>query len=418
MSHSYKLLIIGGGLAAVSTLDVLAKGKAAAGVAVLSDERHLPYDRPPLSKEYLLGQTPREGVFLKPESFYTENGIDVFLNTRAVQLDTTNRLVTTADGRSFRFEKLVIATGSELRVLDVPGKELTGVYYLRRLDDSDAIRSSAKDSTRAVVVGAGFIGLEVAAALRQMELEVTVLEMEKSLFPRLATPELSDFFLHYYAEKGVRFLFQERITAFEGGDRLKSVRTASGAKIPCDLAVVGVGVRPSTAFLDGSGLEISNGVIVNEFMETGVPSVYATGDVANYYDPVYKKHRRIEHWDNAAKQGQTAGWNILGERRPYTGVSYFFSDVWDLHWQLVGDHEDADERIIRGSLKEMKFGLLYLKESRLRAMFLLGLPFKERRTAEKLIVDGTDLSPHLAKLPDVSIPLEIFGTSGEDLISP
>jgi len=418
VAQHYKLLIIGGGLAAVSTLDVLAKEKAAAGAAVLSDERHLPYDRPPLSKEYLLGETPREEVFLKPESFYTENGIDVFLNTRAVKLDTTNRSVTTADGRSFRFEKLVIATGSELRILNVPGNELTGVYYLRRLDDSDAIRSAAKGSTRAVVVGAGFIGLEVAAALRQMELEVTVLEMEKTLFPRLATPELSDFFLHYYEEKGVRFLFQERITAFEGEDRLKSARTARGAKIPCDLAVVGVGVSPSTAFLDGSGLEISNGVVVNEFMETGVPSVYAAGDVANYYDPVYKKHRRIEHWDNAIKQGQTAGWNILGERRPYTGVSYFFSDVWDLHWQLVGDYEDADEHIIRGSLKEMKFGLLYLKESRLRAMFLLGLPFKERRIAEKLIVDGMDLSPHLAKLPDVSIPLEVFGTSGEDLISP
>jgi NADPH-dependent 2,4-dienoyl-CoA reductase/sulfur reductase-like enzyme len=406
VAQSYKLLIVGGGLAAVSTLDVLAKEEAASGTALLSSEPHLPYDRPPLSKEYLLRQTPRDEVFLKPESFYKENGIDVFLNTRAAKLDTTNCLVTTEDGRSFRFEKLMIATGSELRTLNVPGHELTGVHYLRRLDDSDAIQSAAKDSTRAVVVGAGFIGLEVAAALRQMGLEVTVLEMEKSLFPRLATPELSDFFLHYYEEKGVRFLFQERIETFEGKDRLMSVRTASGLKIPCDLAVVGVGVRPSTAFLDGTGVDVSNGVIVNEYMETNLPGIYAGGDVANYYDPVYRKRRRIEHWDNAIKQGNVVGENLLGRRAMYDGVSYFFSDVWDLHWQLVGDNEESDTRIVRGSMGERKFGVLYLKDNRLRAMFLLGLPFKERRVAEKFIMEGVDLSAYAGRLADVALSFE------------
>ncbi len=413
MPQPYKLLIIGGGLAAVSALDILARDRAVATCAILCAEPHLPYDRPPLSKDYLLGQTRREEVFLKSESFYKENGIEVFINTRAAKLDTTHRTVTAEDGRSFAFENLMIATGSELHRLRIPGHALEGIYYLRQINDSEAIQSAVKVAKQAVIVGAGFIGLEVAAAFQQMGIAVTVLETGHTVFPRLATPELSDFFLRYYQRKGVKFVFQDKIEAFEGEKHLKDVRTASGLRIPCDVAVVGVGVRPVTDFLEGSRLEISNGVIVNEHMETFFPGIYAAGDVANYYDPVYKKQRRIEHWDNAIKQGRVVAQNLLGRREPYSGVSYFFSAVWDLHWQLVGDNEESDARIIRGSMEERKFGVLYLKNNCLRAMFLLGLPFKERQIAERLIVDEVDLSGYLNRLSDLPFPLGEISSSNK-----
>ncbi len=406
MPQPFKLLIVGGGLAAVSALDVIAREKSAPNCAILSAESLLPYDRPPLSKDYLLGQTPREEVFLKPESFYKDNGIEVFLETKAVKLDTAQHTVTAEDGRSFAFESLMIATGSELFTLRIPGHELEGIYYLRKMQDGEAIQSAAKSSRQAVIVGAGFIGLEVAAAFQQMGLSVTVLEAWQTVFPRLATPEFSDFSLRYYRDKGVKFIFRDKIEAFEGEKHLKTVRTASGLRIPCDIAVVGVGVRPVTGFLEGGGLEISNGVVVNEYMEANIPGIFAAGDVAHYYDPVYRKRRRIEHWDNAIKQGQVVGRNILGRREPYSGISYFFSDVWDLHWQLIGDNEESDVRIIRGSMEERKFGVLYLKNNRLRAMFLLGLPFRERQVAEKLIVNQVDLSHYLNRFSDPAFPLE------------
>lgn len=413
MARRYKLLIVGGGLAAVSALEVLAQEKAAGNCAIVSAESMLPYDRPPLSKDYLLGQIPRQEVFLKPESFYSENGIEVFLNSRVVSADSTARKAFTADGREFEFEKLLIASGSELRLLKIPGADLQGIYYLRVIGDSEAIQKAAEGarqapmkSGQAVVIGAGFIGLEVACALQQKGVSVTVLELGQTVFPLLATPELSEFYLNYFQEKGVVFIFGEKAEAFEGNGRLRAVRTSSGRSLECDIAVVGVGVKPVTDFLDASGLEINNGVVVNEFMETNVPGIFAAGDVANYSDPIYKRRRRIEHWDNAIKQGRVVAQNVLGNRQPYRGVSYFFSDVWDLHWQLLGDLEGAIQRIIRGSIADRKFGVLYLKVGVVRAMFLLGLPFKERRVAEKLIVGGISVERHLDKLQDPSFPLE------------
>ena len=406
MARSYKLLIVGGGLAAVSALDVLAREKATDGCALLSAEGELPYDRPPLSKEFLIGDIPREKVFLKPESFYSENGIELFLNTKVTSIDTSVRKVFTQDGREFEFNNLLIATGSELRIMRIPGSDREEILYLRVLNDSEAIQKAAGSSRSAVVIGAGFIGLEVACALRQKEINVTLLGSGQTVFPLLKTPELSDFYLQYFKEKGVQFVFGDKAVAFEGTSRVHAVRTSGGKRLPCDIAVVGVGVRPAIGFVEGSGLETNNGIVVNEFMETSVPGIFAAGDIANYFDPVYKRRRRIEHWDNAIKQGGVVAQNLLGHRQPYSGVSYFYSDVWDLHWQLVGDFEEATQRIIRGSMEGRKFGILYLKEGVLKAMFLLGLRFKEKRVAEKLIVEKISIEDHVEKLKDPSFQLE------------
>ncbi len=406
MAHRYKLLTVGGGLSTVSALEVLAKEKSAENCALLSAEGELPYDRPPLSKDYLIGETPREKVFLKPQSYYSQAGIEVFLNARVRSVDCSNRRLSTEDGREFEFENLMIATGSELRLLRIPGAELDGIFYLRVIGDSEEIQKAAERARSAVVIGAGFIGLEVACALLQKGLKVTLLGSGRTVLPALATPEFSDFYLKYFQEKGVEFIFENKAAAFEGKGNVRAVRTSAGRSLECEIVIVGVGVRPAIGFLDSSGLALNNGVEVNEFMETNVRGIYAAGDVANYFDPIYKRRRRIEHWDNAIKQGQVVGQNVLGNRERYNGVSYFYSDVWDLHWQLVGDFEGVTQRIIRGSIEDRKFGILYLKDNVLKAMFLLGLPFKEKRVAAKMIEQEVSVRDNLEKLKDPSFSLQ------------
>ncbi len=225
------------------------------------------------------------------------------------------------------------------------------------------------------------------------------------MFPVLATAEISEFYVRYFKEQGVEFVFGEKTEAIEGDGHVRAVRTSGGRTLPCDMIVVGIGVTPAVDFLEGSGIQLDNGIVVNEFMETNVPGIYAAGDVAHYFDPVYQRRRRIEHWDNAIKQGQVVAQNVLGHRQPYSGVSYFYSDVWNLHWQLIGDIEGSTQRIIRGSIEDGKFGILYVKDGYLQAMFLLGLPFREKRVAEKLIVQKTPIEDHLENLKDTSFPL-------------
>jgi NTE family protein len=310
----------------------------------------LPYHRPPLSKAYLRDETDA-APFVEDEAFYARNDVDVLLGTSVSAVAPGTRSLTTDDGRRHSYRKLLIATGAEPRRLNVPGADLDAVFTLRSLADSGAIRDAARGTARAAVVGGGFIGMEVAASLRQLGLEVTLIHLGSGLFDQLGSRDLSDQLASLYSERGVEVLLEQEVAAFGGDGRLAYVETKSGDRVEADLAVVGVGVVPNVEFLAGSGLALENGIVVNERFEASAPGVYAVGDVATFFDPLYGRRRRIEHWSNANYQGAEVGRVLAGEVGGYDTVSSFFSEVFGTTIRVFGDTSHAEQLSSEGSLE-------------------------------------------------------------------
>ena len=381
----YDFLIIGGGLACASAAKELVGLGHGGGIGVLAEEKEAPYDRPPLSKEYLLGEFERDWLFLLNGDFCREHGIDLQLGIAAAAVDTGAHQVTAADGSRFSYGKLLIASGCHLRLLTVPGSDLPGLYYLRTLAESEAIREAALHAGQAVVIGGGFIGLEAASVLSQIGLDVKVVHRGDRLFEKFASDEISAFFEELYASKGVHSIYEDEVVNLGGKSRLEMVATRAGRTLPCDIAVAGIGVWPDTGYLEGSGLRLDNGVVVNEFLEAGAPDVYAAGDIANFMDVVYGRQRRIEHWDNAIRQGRRAAANMAGGRGEFRNVSYFYSTVFGLTFDFLGDMNGFDDVVPLGSFENKSATVLYLREGVLRAAFLLGRSPQERSTVAEMI---------------------------------
>ena len=350
--NRFELVIAGGGLTAARAIKSYREAGGGGRIALVSKESVLPYHRPALSKRYLRGET--SAPFAEGEAFYRDHDVDVLLETAITGIDLAAPSVAT-DGGTLRYEKLLLATGATPRRLHVPGAELESVYALRTLQDSDAIRAAARGTQRAVVVGGGFIGMEVASSLRQLNLDVTLVHLGRGLFDQLGSPELSDQLLDLYREHGVDVLLQQEITRFGGDGRLESAEASSGLCVEADLAVIGIGVIPETAFLANSGLTLDNGVVVDERFQTGAPGVYAAGDIANFYDPLYGRQRRIEHWSNANYQGGEVGKIIAGQGGGYDTVSSFFSEVFGTTIKVFGDTSGADQLTADGSLESGNF---------------------------------------------------------------
>jgi NADPH-dependent 2,4-dienoyl-CoA reductase/sulfur reductase-like enzyme len=320
----FELVIAGGGLTAARAIKSYREAGGSGPIALVCKESVLPYHRPALSKRYLRGET--DAPFAEDEAFYRKRDVEVLLGMAVTAVDLSARTVTT-DGGDVAYGQLLLATGAAPRRLRVPGASLTGIYALRTLKDSDAIRDAARAAGRAVIVGGGFIGMEVAASLRQLGLAVTLVHMGEGLFDQLGSRDLSDQLLAVYRDHGVDILLEEEVARFGGHDALEYVETKSGLCVEADIAVVGIGVFPNSEFLEGSGLALDNGVVVNERFETAAPGVYAAGDVANFYDPLYARRRRIEHWSNANYQGTEVGKVLAGQHGGYDTVSSFFSEV-------------------------------------------------------------------------------------------
>jgi 3-phenylpropionate/trans-cinnamate dioxygenase ferredoxin reductase component len=345
---NFEVVIAGGGLTAARAIKSYRDAGGSGRVALLSKERDLPYHRPALSKSYLRGETT-DAPFAEDAAFYRDHDVEVLLETTVTGVDTDARTVTT-DAGPFRYRKLLIATGATPRLLAVPGAELEGVHALRTLHDSEAIREAAVASERAVVVGGGFIGMEVAASLRQLGLTVTLIHLGRGLFDQLRSTELSEDLAALYREHGVDVLLEQEVAGFGGDDRLGYVETRSGLRVEARLAVVGVGVVPNVDFLASSGLSLDNGVVVNEHFETEAAGVYAAGDVANFFDPLYGRQRRIEHWSNANYQGTEVGKVLAGNSGGYDTVSSFFSEVFGTTVKVLGDVARFDALETEGSL--------------------------------------------------------------------
>jgi NADPH-dependent 2,4-dienoyl-CoA reductase/sulfur reductase-like enzyme len=315
---------------------------------MLSKDDSTPIDRPNLSKDYLAGSAPEDWMPLRPDDWYAENKIDLRLKTEVAAIDAKTRDVTLGDGSKLPFDKLLLATGAEPVRLSLPGADKAHVHLLRSFSDSRAIIAGAQTAKRAVVIGASFIGLEVAASLRAREIEVHVVAPEKRPLEKVFGPQIGDFVRALHEEHGVKFHLENSVTAI--GD--KDVTLKSGDTLAADLVVIGVGVRPRIALAEKAGLAIEKGVSVNEFMETSVPGIYAAGDIARWPDRTTGAKIRVEHWVVAERQGQTAALNMLGERMPLTLPAFFWSQHYDVPINYVGHAEGWDEIAIEGDVMQ------------------------------------------------------------------
>jgi NTE family protein len=382
--ETFELVIAGGGLTAARAVKSYRESGGEGRIALVSEENVVPYHRPALSKKYLRGEKSDTPI-VEDEGFYADNDVELLLGHSVVSVDAADRRVTTDRG-PLGFEKLLIATGAAPRRLRVPGADLEGVFSLRTLDDSRSIREAAISAERAVVVGAGFIGMEAAASLRQLGIDVTLIHMGNGLFDVLGSAELGDELSRLYDEKGVDVRLEEVVGAFGGVDRLEHVETESGGRFAADLAVVGVGVVPNVGFLEGSGLELGDGVVVGRRFETNAPGIHAAGDVASFFDPLYGRRRRIEHWSNASYQGAEVGRILAGAGGGYDVVSSFFTEVFGVTVKVFGDTTRFDELGTHGSLES---GMLasYGLDGRLVGVLAVGQDEETEALAKSLIAE-------------------------------
>ena len=396
-----KFAIVGGGMVAGYAAKQFADlGVKSGELTILSADTSVPYERPPLSKGFLAGRDAEESIRINSEDFYREHGIELKLGCQVTGVDPAQRKVSLKPGGEFRFDKLIVATGSRVRTLDIPGAQLANVQYLRTLDDSKAIRQRAQGVKRAVVIGGGFIGMEVASVLAQKGIETAMVLREDRIWKQFFSPEMSRFFESYYTARGVRFVKMATITELRGDGTVRSVVLGDGQTIAAEMVVAGIGVRPATELFANSGIEVADGVMVNEYLETSAPGVLAAGDVANYQDVLFRKRRRVEHWDNAVSQGQYCARALMGERTPFRHVPYFFSDVFDLSYEFWGDPSGADKIIHRGDLSSNSFSVWWLRQSAVVAAFVMNRPDDERDVASKWIESQQIVS--VEKLADAS----------------
>jgi NADPH-dependent 2,4-dienoyl-CoA reductase/sulfur reductase-like enzyme len=398
-----KYVIFGGGMVAgYAAKELVERGVKPGELAIVSSDAELPYERPPLSKGFLAGKDSAASILINPAEWYREHGIDVRLRTLVAKVDASSKSLSTSTGEQIEFENLLIATGAQPRKLDCPGNDLAGVFYLRSMSDSESIRSQASGAKKAVVIGGGFIGMEVASVLAQKEVETTLAIREDRVWSRVFSPEISAFFDNYYSSRGVHVVKNTGVDALNGTGPVRSARLSNGQEIACDFVVAGIGVTPATGSFEHN-LRTENGFVVNEFLETEVAGIYAAGDVANYPDRIFGKRRRVEHWDNAVSQGQHWARVVTGDRQAFVHVPYFFSDVFDLSYELWGDSQGADEVVIRGDAHTASFSAWWLKDSRVVAAFVMNRPDEERQVAPEWIKTGHKVTA--GNLADTSRPL-------------
>lgn len=405
---SAKYLIIGGGLASASAVEqlVAADPTAKGATIIISAEHTPPYHRPPLSKGYYLGKESMDDILVKPQTFYDENGIDVWYSRRARLIDPAAHVCELELNKSIKFEKALIATGSSVNRFTGPGRGLEGLHYLRTLLDSDRLKSTSEEWNEVVIIGASFIGMELASGFSQKNIKTTVLSREEQVWEKLNNPPVSDFFKRYFEQHGVQFILSDEPTGFVGAGRVNSVHTKSGLKLSTDAVVLAIGVHPNVQLAEESRLQVDNGVVVDEHLQTSKPDIFAAGDITNFYDPVFKRRRRVEHWDNAEKQGQTAGRNLAGAGEVYDAVSMFFSDVYDLTWELWGDPSEADQVIQRTTPSKESICSVYVKDDRISCIFLMGEAAGESDTAHELVKERASVQGKYDILRDGKRPLK------------
>jgi 3-phenylpropionate/trans-cinnamate dioxygenase ferredoxin reductase subunit len=400
-------VIVGGGLAGAKAAETLRAEGFDGEVVLFGSEPERPYERPPLSKGYLLGKEPRDSAFVHSADWYPEHDVDLRTGVTVAMIDPAAHLVT-FDGGTIAYDKLLLTTGASARRIDIPGAGLGNVFYLRTLPESEALRTAFTPEARVVIVGAGWIGLEAAAAARTAGSSVTVLEPQPGALYRVLGPELGGKFADLHRSHGVEFRFGESAAEFlaagPGSGRVGSVVTTGGTELPADVVVVGIGVVPNDGLAKSAGLEVNNGVVTDSALRTSDPDIFAAGDVANSYLPLLGRHVRVEHWSNALNGGKAVALSMLGKQLEYNRVPYFYSDQYDLGMECAGLPSPGtyDQVVYRGDTDALEFIAFWLKEGRLVAGMNVNV-WDVNDDLQGLIRSAKPLDP--ARLSDPAIPL-------------
>jgi len=402
MASEQTFVIVGASLAGAKAAETLRVEGFEGRVVLIGEEAERPYERPMLSKEYLRGDKPAAKLYVHEEGFYAGNDIELLTGTRVASLDAAAHEITLEDGSRMPYSRLLLSTGATPRRIPVPGAELQGVRYLRRMSDSDALRAAIKAASRVVVIGAGWIGSEVAASARQLGAEVSVVAPEAVPLERVLGPELGRVYRDLHDEHLVDLYLSTQIEAIVGNDVAHGVRTTDGLVIEGDLVVVGVGVSPRDELAQHAGLTLQNGIVVDEFLRTSAPDVFAAGDVAATWNPMYNRRIRMEHWANALNQGQTAARNMLGQDTAYTKLPYFYSDQYDLGMEYNGYASDWDRVVLRGDVEGREFLAFWLKDGRVLAGMNANV-WDQGDTIKELVRSGTTVDAD--RLADPSVRL-------------
>ena len=397
-----KIVVIGSGQAAVQFAVSLRRQEFQGSIKIIGEETHLPYQRPPLSKEFLLEEYKTERVVLKKLEFYENNNIDLILGEPAESIHVNKREINFHDGRKINYDKLILATGSRVRKLEVPGSDKAGIYYLRDLNDAKALKQRLKRSKKMVVVGAGYIGLEVASVAANLGIEVSIIEMANRVMNRTVDPIISSYYHKLHENHGVKIYLANGLKEFQGKNSVDKVLCSDGLELEANFVVVGAGVLPNQEIASNAGLECDNGIMVNEFGETSDKNVYACGDCTNHPNESLGTRLRLESVHNAMEQSKTVANSIMGNKNPYNQIPWFWSDQYDHKLQLVGISGEHDEVILRGSESEKNFLLFYLRNSKLIAVNAVNSP-KEFLISRKLVANKVKISSDVIR--DQSINL-------------
>lgn len=382
------IVIIGAGHAAGQAAASLRQAKFEGSITIIGDEAHVPYQRPPLSKQYLAGTQGADKVYLRAEKFYADKDIQLMLDTRATQIDPGTKTINLDNGETIAYEKLLISTGSRPRKLSTEGSDLSGIHYLRTMDDVDGIRADVKPGANLVIVGGGYIGLEVAAVGIELGMNVHVLEMEERILQRVTTPEMSAYYHKLHSDRGVHIHTQTGVTGFSGNGKVEKV-LCGDESFAADIVIVGIGIIPNIEIAEEAGIHCDNGIVVDDHCCTSDPDIYAAGDCTNHPNPLMNKRLRLESVPNAMDQARVSTANMLGDDKVYAAIPWFWSDQYELKLQMVGFSADGDSQVLRGDMENHQFAIFYLKDGKVVAADAVNSP-KEFMLCKQLVGKPAD----------------------------
>ena len=386
------LLIIGAGQSAIQCISTLKKEGYSGSITLVGEEEHLPYQRPPLSKGFLEDSLNKERLYFKKLEFFTENKVQLYLGLSAEKLEINNQKVYLSDNSVLEFDKLVFATGSRVRLLDFPGSELKSIFYLRDLDDAEAIKKDLETSENLVIIGAGYIGLEAAAIAAKKNKKVTIIEMADRVMNRTVDPQISEYYLNLHESYGVKFHFNTSLETINEVSNSLEVVCSDGTEVKADSVLIGAGVVPNIELAEEAGINCDNGIIVNEFGQTNFKNIYACGDCTNHPNKILNKNLRLESVHNAMEQAKTVASSLMNNPMEYNQVPWFWSDQYDHKLQIVGLSGDHDVVTMRGNTNDAKFMLFYTKDEELIAVDAINNP-KEFLISRKLVANKVKIKP-------------------------